>query len=133
MTTSPASRHYAARIELAEKFTIITELQNPHLEPRQLEGYGIQAFEISLEDAENFPTYFLPAPSSKLRALEDQRPEVPTPPTTFNDFREPCGPIGKCCRARTVGDCLCEQLLEDRIEGEGRECLLDFTRWGVRG
>ena len=132
MTTPRASKQYAARIGLAEKFTLIAELQNPHLEPTQLEGYGIQASEISLEDAENFPTFFLPAPSSKLHELEDQRPEVATPPTTFNDFRESCRPVGKCCRARTVGDCLREQLLEEKIEGGG-ECLLDCTRWREQG
>lgn len=132
MTTPRVSRHYAACIGITEKFNLIAGLQNPHLEPRQLEEYGIQVSEISLEDAENFPTYFLPASSSKLHALEDQRPGIPAPPTTFNDFRESCRPLGKFCRAGAVGSCLREQLLEERVEGEGKNCLLDYTKWELR-
>jgi tRNA nucleotidyltransferase/poly(A) polymerase len=55
-----------------------------------------------------------------------------TPPTTFNDFRESYRPVDKYYHARAVGGCLRDQLLEERIEGEGKECLLECTRWRVR-
>lgn len=121
--TSP--RHILARQELFNKFHHIALLRDASLRAAQLHEVGISVSELNLEDAENFPRYFLPLAAEKIASLDERRPEI-DPTLTTDEWFLDGSPHD---RSQNVAWGVMNQARNFEGVKSGESCVMETTRW----
>ena len=120
--TSP--RHILARQELFNKFHHIALLRDASLRAAQLHEVGISVSELDLEDAENFPRYFLPLAAEKIASLDERRPEI-DPTLTTDEWFLDGSPHD---RSQNVAWGVNQARNFEGVKS-GESCVMETTRW----
>jgi hypothetical protein len=124
MANLTSTRHSQAREALCSTFAKVSQLNGP-IEASQLQGLGINASPLDLDDEEHFPRYFLPMPAEKLAGMADLRPKTDTT-TTTDWFWEDCSIM---MRGELISAIVTSHTQNFASVKYGGCCVMDSTPW----